>query len=38
MFRMDQVIVGMVVIALVGFALNVLAGFGERRILSARGL
>jgi sulfonate transport system permease protein len=37
-FRMDQVIVGMVAIALVGMILNVLAGAAERRLLQSRGL
>jgi len=37
-FRMDQVIVGMVAIAVVGMLLNVLAGAAERRLLQSRGL
>jgi sulfonate transport system permease protein len=38
MFRMDQVIVGMVTIAAIGFLLNLLAAQVERRVLAARGL
>jgi sulfonate transport system permease protein len=38
MFRMDQVIVGMAVIAAIGFLLNEAAGQIERRILAGRGL
>jgi sulfonate transport system permease protein len=37
-FRMDQVIVGMIAIALVGLLFNLSAGWGERRLLRARGL
>ena len=37
-FRMDQVIVGMIAIALVGLLFNLGAGWGERRLLRARGL
>jgi sulfonate transport system permease protein len=37
-FRMDQVIVGMVAIALVGCILNAIAGRVERRFLAVRGL
>lgn len=36
-FRMDMVIVGMIAIAVVGMALNVAAGYGERRLLRSRG-
>jgi sulfonate transport system permease protein len=38
MFRMDHVIVGMAVIAAIGFLLNEAAGQIERRILAGRGL
>jgi sulfonate transport system permease protein len=36
-FWMDQVILGVIIVGLVGFALNVIAGFIERRALAWRG-